>query len=292
MKLTPFRVLPLLVIAPLLWSGCGSDHGIDPIPYRIKGSIVFFNGPPPFYVREVRIAAVKKLPPENLTTDLIFSDPLPFSRDSSRVAPDTVNYEIVVDPGEYLVTGLLWRRSGESWDISNILSLYIDLAKFTFKEIAITPDSPVADNVDMIADWGLAKRDASISGTINFKGGWRDDTDFFVLGFYPIIPNPGTDFINFKAFKIILQRAPLDTYSYSAAVDSGRYKFIALFWKGKNTGIDGIRAIGFYRCPNDSMMSKEVVVGLSQPVTGKDFEADFSTLPEGVRYRKDGTGCP
>lgn len=283
-----------LALLLLLGGGCGYDHGIDPIPYRLKGTIVFKFGPPQFYVREARLVVVKKVPPENFTTDVILSDPLPFSR---VTASDTVRYEMVVTPGVYSITGILWRREGQAWNIANILGVYgieLDLNHFEFapKEIIINQDQQIADSIDIPAYWQFADRDANIAGTINFKDAhktWRNDTDFFVLGFYPEIPRPDLDkfaYLKFTSFQFILQRTPVDSFSYFAPVKSGKYKFIALFWKGKATSLEDVRALGIYRCPNDTSraLPNSVEVNPNVTIGNINFEADFSTLPVGVIF--------
>jgi hypothetical protein len=274
----------------MMGGGCSYDHGLDPIPSRIKGTIIFQGGPPPYYVQEARLIVAKKVPPENFTTDVIFSDPLPFNRDSSRVGPDSLHYELVVEPGVYAITAILWRPQSQSWNIANIIGLYgVDFANFEFapKEIVINNDHLIADSVNIPAYWELTKRDANLTGTISFKdfqNTWRPDTDFFVLGFYSEIPRSQFDYLNFKAFQFILQRTPVASYSYSAPVAAGKFKFIALFWKGKNSSLNDIKAIGFYRCQDNEKWPNSVNATTGAPVNNIDFEADFSTLPVGVRF--------
>ncbi|MGH7602022.1 MAG: hypothetical protein ACREOI_37130 [bacterium] len=287
MKFTSLKLIFVLSLLLMLGGGCSYDHGLDPVPSRIKGMIIFEGGPPPFYVREARLVVAKKVPPENFTTDVILSDPLPFNRDTLHTGPDTVRYEVVVEPGTYAITALLWRREGQAWSIANILGLYgVDFTKqeFTPKEVVINSDRPVADSVDVRAYWLFTRRDASISGTINFKGAWRADTDFFVLGFYSEIPRSQFDYLNFSSFLFVLQRAPVASYTYSAAVNSGKYKFIALFWKGKTSNLADIRAIGFYRCAGDSLLPANVETSTNMPAAQINFDANFAALPGGIRF--------
>jgi hypothetical protein len=83
-----------------------------------------------------------------------------------------------------------------------------------------------------------------------------------------------------------LQRTPVDSYSYFAPIGSGKYKFIALFWKGKTTPLDSIRAIGIYRCPDQTakVYPNSVEVKADSTKSGINFEADLSTLPNGVIF--------
>jgi len=293
------RLLGLTLLL-LLWGGCDYDHGIDPILSRIKGTVIFEGGLPAYGdVREVRIVVAKKVPPENFTTDVIFSDPLPFSRDTLRVAEDTVRYEIVVEPGVYAITGILYRRQGRGWNIASLLGIYgIDLNRQEFnpRVIAVGQDS-IVNNLDLRAYWELARQDATIEGEIKFHGRWREDTDFFLLGFFEFIPPSGVPAIP-RAFQFILQRAPRPSYFYSAPVSvdesskSRNYKFVALYWKGKTTRLDSIRAIGFYHCAKDSSLPQTVKVSAFETAKNIDFTANFAKLPNGVAFRKDEAPCP
>lgn len=295
---TPLLSLTLLL---LFGSGCDYDHGVDPIRSRITGDIIFVGPTPPDYVREASVVIVKKIPPDNLLNDLLISDPLTFDPHKAPGQDDTVHYEIIAEPGTYAAAGVLWRKRGQAWDIANVLSLYLDLQKLTFKEIVITPEQPIVAGVDMFADWSLAKRDAMITGNIKFTGGWRQDTDFFVLGLYSTIPRNESEFVTGffsggAAFKLIFQSSPVESIPFSIEVnkdvgsgaDLGKYKFIALFWKGKDSSLADIRTIGFYHCPNDSLVPRSVIA----PASAVDFTADFSKFVSLGSIIKDGRDCP
>lgn len=292
----PKRLLGLTLLL-LFGGGCDYDHGLDPIPYRIKGTVIFDDVIPPWYVREARVAIAKRFPPENLATDLIYSDPLPFNRDTLRTRPDTLHYELVVDPGTYPAAGVLWRRNGASWDIANILGIYgLDFTSGSFspKPITINAAQPIADSVNVYASWELTKRDAIIEGDITFKGEWPqgpEGTEIVAIAFFPIIPKTQLDFLSVKALDINVPLLRQEPFHYRTAVGSGEYKFIALFWKGKKTSIFDIRTIGFYHCPNDSLQPKSLQVGANETKSGIDFTVDFSTLPAGVNFKKENGDC-
>jgi hypothetical protein len=290
MKSNVLKIFSGMAFLALCWS-CSYDHGVDPIRTRIKGAVVFLSGPPPWYVREARVAIAKKFPPENLITDMVFSDPLSFRRDSSLVAPDTLHYELVAEPGTYSAAGVLWRKSGEPWDIANILGIYTVPGQLSPKTIVISNDQPVADSVDIFADWALSLRDAYIEGDITFKGQWPQDTEILALAYFPIIPRTTLDFLTVKALDIKVPLFREEPYHYRTPVGSGEYKFITMFWKGKTTSIFDIRAIGFYRSPADSLQPQAVCVDPNQTVNNINFEVDFSTLPFGVIFKKEGAPC-
>ena len=283
-------LFPLALMLGVLLS-CEYDHGVDPIRTRIRGNIIFTSLPAPGDVREVRVAVAKRFPPENLATDLIYSDPLTFSR-STNPGTDTVAYELVVEPATYSAAGVLWRKSGAAWDIANILGFYTAPGQLSPQSIVITPENPVAENVNILANWDLAKRDAVIEGTLTFKDEWPEDTEIVALAFFPIIPRTSIDFLTVKALNINVPKFRKEPFHYRTNVGSGDYKFITLFWKGVTTSLFEIRAVGFYHCPTDSLLPKIVTVAPGVTADSIDFDVKFSTLPVGVNYRKDGAPCP
>lgn len=291
----------------LLWvaTSCNYDHGVDPILTKIKGKIIF-TGAYPGNVTEARLVVVKNLPPENLTTDVI-SEPLSFNRGKQAGVNDTVNYELFVEPGVYPIAGVLFRPSGEGLNIANIMGLYLKIApNFTIDTRIEVGQPPGAEDVNIFANWDLAKRDAAITGTIDFKGAWRQDTNFFVLACYSNIPKNSLEFFTEwvlagkAAFQLVFQSTPVNSLPYAVRVNSqlgdgadrGKYKFTSLFWIGKNSSLADIRAIGFYRCDNDSTLPRFAATFHDSTTDGIDFSADFSTLPVGAIYRKDGALCP
>ncbi len=301
MKLQAFRKLApsatLLIFIAFVLScnfdhSIDYDHGIDPVPYRIRGEVVFVNPPAPkFLVREVAFVAVKKLPPENFLTDVVFSDPLPIDTSSTRTEPDTIRFDIVADAGSYEAAGVLWRRVGGAWDIANILGLYTGSGQITPKRIDLTAEHPVEDSVSIIANWDLAKRDAIIEGDITFEDVWPPNTEIVAVAFYQNIPTLDLHYIGFlKGLDINIKKF-VPTYHYRTAVSGGTYRFIAMFWFGKGSSLASIRAIGFHRCPTDSLRPKQVVVAPGETASDVDFNVRFSSLPAGVNFHKDGRDC-
>jgi len=271
--------------ACLLLSACKIDHGLAPLKTRIRGKILFQGPTPPEYVAEVRVVAAKRFPPENLTSDVIFSERLPFDPQKDPARLDTVRYELVAEARTYPAVGVLWRRAGAPWELTNILGIYTDPLQFAPKPVTVDETNPVVEGVDILANWDLAFRDAYIQGTIYFRGTWPEDTEILALGMFPIIPKTAVEFLTIKALDITIPLFREEPYSYRTPVASGVYKFIAVFWKGRNTSIFDIRAIGFYACPGDSLLPLSVAVQPGETKTGVDIVVDFSHLPAGVPYK-------
>ncbi len=290
LRLTGRWGLVTTAAALLLASTCSLDHGLGPIETEIRGHVLFQH-PPPAYAAEVRVVATKRFPPENLSSDVVFSNRVEFRRDLAAGQIDTVAYRIVADPGTYPAVGVLWRRSGEPWEITNILGIYTDPLQFTPKPVTLDEANPVADSVDILADWNLAYRDALVEGDISFHGEWPQDTEIMALGMFPIVPRTQLEFLTVKVLDIAIPLFRTEPFHYRTAVASGEYKFIAVFWKGKGSQIFNIKAVGFHACPEDSTLPRAIQVAPGETVTGVDIHVDFSTLPGGVFYRKDGAPC-
>ncbi len=282
--------LPAISLACFL--SCSYDHGVDPVRTRISGEVVF-TGVPPKYVREAVFIAAKKLPPDNFLTDIVFSDPLVFDTSSTRTTPDTVKFNLIADAGKYTAAGVLWRRSGEPWDIANILGIYTEPEQIIPKEIELNAEHPVEEGVSIPANWALANRDSYIEGTITFADEWPANTEIVALTYFSQIPRNVFEYIIYlKGLDINVKKfAP--SHRYRSAVNSGEYKFIALFWYAKGASLNDIRAVGFYHCPSDSESSipRKVLAPRDGEVKNIDFTVRFSTLPNGVNFCKNCGDC-
>lgn len=287
-------VLPCLFLLLLVGAiGCNFGHGIKPIETGIAGEVVFTGPPPEANVAEIRVVATKRFPPENLTSDLIFSNQLPLRRDRPADQADTVRFEIAANPGLYPATGVLWREAGADWDISNILGLYTDPASFAPRPVEISEAQPVVSDICINADLQLTRRNAFLTGTLSFTGAWPEDTELLALTAFPIVPRPDNplEFLQVQAIDIAVPVFTEAPFQYRMRVPGGSYKFIAVFWKGKSGGLESIRAVGFFACPDSSMLPAGVKVEENATASGIDMLVDLESLPAGVRYLSDSNGC-
>jgi len=270
---------------------CNYDHGMDPVRTRMVGEVIFENTPPE-YVREAAFIAAKKLPPDNLLTDVVFSDPLVFDRDPNRTTPDTVKFDLIADAGKYAAAGVLWRKKNEPWDIANILGIYTEPGQITPKEIELTAEYPVEDSINISANWNLANRDSYIEGTITFADEWPANTEIVALTYFSQIPRNAFEYIIYLKGLDINVKKFAQSYHYRSAVNSGEFKFISLFWYGKGGSLNDIRAVGFYHCPGDSLNPRALTAPANGEVQGVDFTVRFSSLPNGVIFCKNCPPCP
>lgn len=292
-------LLFFLIAAASFWMSCSSDHGVEPVRTKVSGDIIFTGPKPPDYVAEAVVVLVKNLPPENLLSEVIYSPPLAFKRDKSSQQDDTLHYELFADPGVYTAAGVLWRKSGAPWDIANILGVHLAPGEvFALQEVVVREDQPVADSVNIFANWEFANRDAIISGKIIYKDPWPANSQAVAVAAIGVVPPGGAAFLptvlgNLKGLNFTLGLFKAED-EYRIAVNSGEVKFISLFWYGKGQFLD-IRAVGLYHCgesDDGQLIPKSVIAIKDQVVENVDFEVNFSTLPRGIDYCKDCPPCP
>jgi hypothetical protein len=143
----------------------------------------------------------------------------------------------------------------------------------------------VADNVDVYALWAFTQFDATIAGTMTFAGDWPDDTETVLLGAFSQVP----DLNNLANSLGFLGGIPLPITNggresnYDIAVRNGEYKFIGVFWKGKNIKWENIRCLGFYPDPANASRPGALQIAKEGTANNINFTVDFSTLPDGVK---------
>lgn len=273
------RLMLSAVAALCLLCSCEFDQGLGPSKTKITGRVVFVDvASRPDNIDEVRVVATASLPPAGFG-DVYFSNPVRFDA-------DTAIYEIAVPVGKYQAIGVLWKPRGRDWSFTNLLGIYgLQLPlNIEVKSVELTKQQPIAENVDLYALWSFAQFNARIEGEMTLRGTWPADTEIVLLGAFVNVP----DLSNAANLLAGLGGLPLpisdgaEQRSYGIAVRSGEYKFIALFWKGKNTAWEDIRLLGYYRNPQDASKPGSVVVSSQGGVSEINFVADFATLPAGL----------
>jgi len=255
-------VVTLIILLGFFLSTCRMDHGITPLDSKVEGLVIFKGHVPPSS-EEIRVAVAREFPPREFT-DLITTDPLPLWES------DTVHYEILLPYGTYAAVGVLWKEKHKPWAISDILGIY--LVPFT-----LTPQNPVR-RIDLIADFTRVTRGAYIEGRITYVGEWPPETEIVALAAFPIIPQSEWDYLLVGSIDITL---PLFVpyYDYRLAVSPDTYRYIAVFWKAKNTPLTAVETLGFYPADPDSPdVPGTVIVAQKDTVRGVDIIADFGKM--------------
>ncbi len=266
-----FLLLSSLLVLPL---SCQYDHGIDPILSKVTGKIVFV-GEMPANTDQVRVAIAVNFPPTDIS-ELLTSEPLP-------KGVDTVSYEILVPYGVYEAVGVIWKAKNESWSLTDILGIYSDVAGFLPKSVEVTPERPVADSVDIVADYRLVTRGAHISGRVTFSGVWPQNTEIVAVAAFHREPRTVLDLLdpeNISGFGLVPKG--VTAYDYRIAVSPGTYKYVAVFWveKIQQGEFPRFDVIGFYESTASPGVPGEVSVEFGKVATGIDIVADFTRLAQ------------
>ena len=275
-------------LSAILFQACEIDHGLDLSPSKITGQVLFYGDPDSTVsIDEVRVVAASRFPPTGVA-DIFFSGAVNFG-------VDTADYEIILPYGDYPALAVLWKPRDADWALENLLGFYgFDPLTFqaNLKGVQLTEGSPVAANVDIPALWGFTTFDGRVEGDLVFAGEWPENTEIVVLGAFTQVPDlnniglatllflGGINFtlprdVAFQHYELPVRRRQNNLLA--------EYKFIGLFWKGHDIAWDEIRCIGFYRARNDSTQPGNFTMPPQGRVTGIDFVADFSSLPDGVK---------
>jgi len=274
MKTLYFSIFVVVILILLIFA-CEIDHGLYPISYKITGKIHFFKGEPPENTDRIEIFALKEFPPQDPQNFLYLgrSGALDYQQGSS------VSYEIQVSKTSYQLIGLLWKEKGEDWNLTGLMGFYTGgLQSFFPDSVAITKENPVADSVDIYANWDVVSKDAAVSGKITYQGDWPEDTQLLLLGIYPVKPTSDFSFILFENLDYT-QPIFADSSSYRLPVNSGVYNYVVLYWVGKSIkNLSDLVEIGFYKETNNPHEPGRVAVSSNQEAENIDINVNFKDI--------------
>jgi hypothetical protein len=265
----------------LVLLACSVDHGLEPIRSRISGRVFFTGDANPTITDEVRVAVLKKFPPKDIT-ELTFSE-IVFG--NSDQPPDTVPWEIYLEPGSYEIAAVIWKAHNQSWNISDIIGMWGGqflgdqlIPPFPFVPIELRGSRSVVDSIDITANLNRVNRDGLIEGTLTFLGEWPANTGVVGIGAFSEVPEPG------NVLDYLLKNLALD-YSVPTFTGSASYRlrvrsteairYVALMWINDAFDFGAIRDIGSYRDPADPSRPGSVDA-TSLHVSGVDITVDFA----------------
>ncbi len=267
------RIAVLAAVAAL--SSCQVDHGLYPADYQIRGQVIFFAGQPPANTERVEVFALKEFPPKDPQNFLYLgqSGALDYSKG------DTVPYAIPVSPTSYDLVGVLWKEKGRDWNLTGLMGIYTGgLQSFLPARVVVSKEHPVADGIDIFANWEVVNKDASISGTIHYSGAWPKETSLVLLAVYRVRPASEFQYLLFENVDYA-QPVFVDSSSYRLRVGAGLYNFVALFWVPRTMrSLADLVTLGFYRDPSDPSRPGTVSVASGSEATNVDIYVDFATV--------------
>jgi len=242
----------ILFLAILGGSACHVDHGLEPIPV-IQGK-VFLKGKRPDIAGELITVVAPDFPPRKWT-DIVRTTPLEISPDYDKTNKDTIDWVLPLPTGSYDVVAILWKKHDEEWSfetVSNILGVYNIPNQFKPAQVIIRPGEMVVDSVDMKADFGMIRYGSFIKGKISYKGEFRKDTAMMIFAAFTMKPEKVVDYLYAMGWDLTVptneSAYPLH---YALDISSGYIKYVAVFWKGEDSGPYDFKKIGEYKLQDD-----------------------------------------
>ena len=274
MKQTAIYSVLLIAFTGLLLT-CEIDHGLRPQQYLIKGNVIFLRGQPPDNTDRIEVYAIKEFPPQDPQNMLYLgqSGALDFSNGN------TIPYQIPVSPTTYEAIVLIWKEKGYSINLTGLIGIYTTQENYPLPvPVTVSQQQPVAEGIDIYSDWTKVSKDASISGTITYKGEWPADTQILLLAIYRIKPSNATSLLFFENVDYT-QPLNVESSTYRLLVSKGTYQYIVLYWVGKSiSGLEDLVPIGIYENQDQPGSAGIVKVDSGEHVTGIDIHIDFSQL--------------
>lgn len=274
MKKYYLLLLPIAVLVVLIVR-CEIDHGLYPIRYVIKGKVIFFKGSPPANTDRVEVFALKEFPPKDPQNFLYLGQ----SGALNITAGNEVNYEIQVSPTTYQLVAVLWKEKGQDWSLTGLLGFYTGgLTTILPDSVMVSKEQPVADSVDIFANWEVVAKESVISGRITYKGPWPEDTQLLLLAIYKA--KPVSD-ISYLLLENVDYTQPIfaDSSSYRLPVNSGVYNYVVLFWVGKKIkNLTDLVPIGVYEAPDNPGSPGRVTVEPGEEKSNVDIHVDFNNI--------------
>jgi len=291
MKLTVFFIITFL------FTTCEFDKGIAPLTTGISGKITYFDpGNRPSDVDEVRLAALRNIPPSSLG-DVFFSEPLDYNPEPDSTGAISIEYDLAMPPGDYPGIVLLWKPKNSSWSFDGLMGVYgvslIPTPTIDVFPVNITREQGVIENVDFLGLWLFANPDGKIRGDITYLGAPPSDTQVVILVTLDQKPASGSiqRFDTFIELFPVLNPLNLASLPFPVATSKSDYqldvsslfnrfpiniKFIGLFWKGFDTSFEDMKLIGFYPDSADANQAGTVIVPESESIPNINFTADFN----------------
>ncbi|OQX95980.1 hypothetical protein B6I21_02640 [candidate division KSB1 bacterium 4572_119] len=264
-----------IAIALVLIISCEIDHGLYPVSYKIKGTITFFKGEAPDNTDRVEVFALKEFPPKDPQNFLYVGRSGPLNYESGVF----VEFEVPVSRTSYELIGVLWKEKGQDWNLTGLMGFYTGESGLFFPDtVFVTKENPVVDSVDFTANWELVNKDAYISGDITYEGEWHEDTSMLLLAIFPTKPTNDFEFFTFSNFDYA-QPIFVNSSSYRLAVNSGVYRYIVLYWIGKNIkNLSDLIEIGVYENPANPGEPGTVQVNPNDDLTNININVNFDNL--------------
>jgi hypothetical protein len=268
MKLVIQSKLLLFAMAMGLVLACTSDHGVEPLPGRVKVT-VYFRGTPPANTQGIYLIVAPTFPPHAINEMFHGSNSLPITQ-------DTVQTEMVLPYGHYESLSLWWYSTETKSNLADVLAIPLDpkndLMPLGFDISRAKPEV----HIELYASWDRVNRDASVEGTVYFNGPFPKNTLATAVAAYRYKPVEKVHFLVYlKTIDFAINTNP---YHFKLPVRQGSIDYVAVYWFPDQGSVADFHEIGFYRDPKNPELPGKLAPKTGQTITGVDIYADWSLV--------------
>lgn len=267
-KLFSIKVFFLCTLfAGLVQYSCNFNHGIEPLPGKIKVSVYFY-GTPPENTQGIYLTVTPDFPPHAINE--LYQSPNSLPTDL-----DTVVTEMELPYGHYDAVSLWYYSEDTKSNLADILAIPLNSSTLYPIDFEITPEKPVQE-MELFANWATVDKNAAIEGTITFNGPFPKNTLATAVAAYLYEPTEKIHYLVWmKAIDFSIETNP---YKYNLPVRNGLVSYIAVFWLPERADLTDFRTLGIYEDPaNPGAPGK---LRLKKGETRKDINisADWSKI--------------
>ena len=259
-----FFVLGLMIL--LLYQSCDFNHGIAPLPGKIRATVKFF-GEPPDNAEGIYLTVTPDFPPHAINE--LYQSP-----NSLPIHEDLVVTEMELPYGHYDAISLWFYSEDTKSNLADILAIPLDYSN-NFYPIGfdLTPEKPVAE-IELLANWATVDKNAAIEGTITFNGPFPKNTLATAVAAYLYEPTEALHYLVWmKAIDFSIDKSP---YKYRLPVHHGQVSYVAVFWLPERADLTDFRVLGIYEDPNNPGQPKSMNLKKDETRKGIDIFADWS----------------
>ena len=261
--------LIFLVLILLFQSGCDVDHGLAPLPGKLKTRVAF-RGTPPENTQGVYLIVAPEFPPHAINE--LFQSP-----NSLPTNQDTVWTEIDLPYGHYEAFGLWWYSKDTRSNLADILTMPFDGVTQEPIGFDVTPDQPVVEKV-LNANWNNMKRDAELKGTVHFEGDFPENTDIIAVAAFTYQPTTAIQYLVWMKSIDITIIPGVKSHQFVLPVKSGFIGYIAVFWLAENAALTDVQIVAEARDPDDETELWEKTIAANQTIDDIQIHVDWNNL--------------
>ncbi|MBN2104851.1 hypothetical protein JW835_12495 [bacterium] len=227
--------LGIIIFFILSQSACEVDHGLAPVPGRLRAQVAF-RGNPPEDTQGVYLIVAPEFPPHAINE--LFQSP-----NSLPLNQDTVWTEIDLPYGHYEAYGLWWYSKDTRSNLADILAMPFDGMTFEPLGFTISKEEPFVER-HLNANWENMNRDAAIRGTVYFEGEFPENTAVTAVAAFNQKPLSVVFYLVWlKSIDMTVEKG-VKQHNFILPIKSGYVGYIAIFWLAENAPLYDVQIIG------------------------------------------------